>query len=297
MTRSASPLRYPGGKACLYDLAIRFISINELRERQYIEPYSGGCGLALNLLFSGHVTKIHLNDLDRSVWAFWKSVLDHTEELLNLINNSPVDIVEWDRQRSVQFRKQEAGIVELGFSTFFLNRTNRSGIIHSGGVIGGRAQAGDWKLDCRYNRADLVKRIKRISQYKNRISVYNEDAETFMDRLGPDINSSAIMYIDPPYYDKGSQLYRNSYRPSDHQRIAHKVAQLENPWFMTYDNVAAIRELYERYRSIELDIGYSIQTKRRGSEILVVSDGMRLPVEDQAVARRRQTISGTQEAA
>jgi DNA adenine methylase len=294
VTRSASPLRYPGGKACLYALTKQFLKINELRERQYIEPYSGGCGLALNLLFSGHVTKIHLNDLDRSVWAFWKSALDHTDELLKLISDVTVDLAEWERQRSVQFRKQDAGIVELGFSTFFLNRTNRSGIIHSGGVIGGKAQAGAWKLDCRYNKTDLSVRIQRVAQYRNRISVYNEDAELFMDRLGSDIPSSAVMYIDPPYYEKGSQLYRNSYRPSDHERIAQRVARLPSPWFMTYDNVAAIRNLYRDFESVELDIGYSVQTKRRGSEILVVSDGMMLPAEDQAIARQRPPTKFTE---
>jgi DNA adenine methylase len=297
LTRSASPLRYPGGKACLYDLAITFLSVNGLFERQYIEPYSGGCGLALNLLFSGHVTRIHLNDLDRSVWAFWKSVLDYTEDLLRLINDTPVNCAEWERQRSVQFRKHEADIIELGFSTFFLNRTNRSGIIHSGGLIGGKGQAGEWKLDCRYNKHDLCARIRRVAQYRNRITVYNDDAEAFMYRLGLDIPSSAVMYIDPPYYDKGSQLYRNSYRPSDHERIADRVAQLSNPWFMTYDNVAAIRKLYENYKSVELDIGYSVQTKRRGSEILVVSNGMRLPVDDQAVALLRQRNGRAQKAA
>lgn len=284
MSRTASPLRYPGGKACLYDLATKFLAENELNQRNYVEPYSGGCGLALSLLYTGHVTQVHLNDLDRAVWAFWKSALDHNEQLAQLIETAVVSIDEWKRQRELQFRKADADILELGFSTFFLNRTNRSGIIHSGGIIGGKSQAGEWKIDCRFNREDLGKRVRRIAKYRNRISVYNEDAETFMDRIGTSIPDTSVMYIDPPYYEKGSQLYKNAYRKSDHERIANRISRLTNPWFLTYDNVPAIRNLYSEFKSVELDIGYSVQTKRRGSEILVASRNLRLPNEDITLA-------------
>ncbi len=277
MSRTASPLRYPGGKACLYDLTTKFLAENDLNQRNYVEPYSGGCGLALSLLYTGHVTQIHLNDLDRAVWAFWKSALDQNEQLARLIETAVVSIDEWERQRELQFRKADADILELGFSTFFLNRTNRSGIIHSGGIIGGKSQAGEWKIDCRFNRDDLSKRVRRIAKYRNRISVYNEDAEIFMDRIGVSIPNTSVMYIDPPYYEKGSQLYKNSYRKSDHERLANRISILTNPWFLTYDNVPAIRSLYSEFESVELDIGYSVQTKRRGSEILVVSRNLQLP--------------------
>lgn len=284
MSRTASPLRYPGGKACLFDLATQFLSENSLSQRHYVEPYSGGCGLALSLLYKGHVSQIHLNDLDRAVWAFWKSALDHNEKLIDLIRTADVSLEEWERQREIQFRKADAEILELGFSTFFLNRTNRSGIIHSGGIIGGKAQSGEWKMDCRFNRDDLSKRVQRISKYGNRISVYNEDAESFMDRIGNSIPGNSVMYIDPPYYEKGSQLYKNSYRKSDHERIANRISRLTNPWFLTYDNVQPIRTLYSDFESVELDIGYSVQTKRRGSEILVVGNNLKLPVDDVAFA-------------
>ena len=284
MSRSASPLRYPGGKACLFDIARLILSKNSLSQRSYAEPYSGGCGLALSLLFEGHVSQVHLNDLDRSVWAFWEAVLTDTDALLKLIENAEVTVSEWERQRLVQARKADADVLELGFSTFFLNRTNRSGIIHSGGMIGGKAQAGEWKLDCRFNKTDLATRIRRVAKYAERIKLYNEDAESFLGRVGGTVPANSVLYIDPPYYEKGSQLYRNSYKRGDHERIAEKLAELSCPWFLTYDNVEPIRELYRAYSSVELDIGYSVQTKRRGSELLVVGPGLVLPVSDLALA-------------
>lgn len=279
VSRSASPLRYPGGKACLYNLAIHLMKVNGLHERSYVEPYSGGCGLALSLLFSGHVTQVHLNDLDRSVWAFWKTVVDHTDEFVGRIATTEITVAEWERQRVIQTQKDNAEIIDLGFSTFFLNRTNRSGIIHSGGIIGGKSQDGLWKMDCRFNKPDLIKRIKRVAQYRNRIKLYNEDAEVFLNRVGATIPNTSLIYIDPPYHDKGSLLYRNSYRPGDHSRIAQRLASLDAPWFMTYDNVKPIRELYDQYPQVELDIGYSMQTKRRGSELLLAAKELKLPFE------------------
>jgi DNA adenine methylase len=285
VSRSASPLRYPGGKACLYDLAVDFLVTNSLHQRCYIEPYSGGCGLALSLLFAGHVSQIHLNDLDRSIWAFWSAVLDHTDEFIDRVASTSVTADEWERQRTLQSQKQTADVLDLAFSTFFLNRTNRSGIIHSGGMIGGKAQSGTWKLDCRYNKLDLIERIKRVSKYRGRIFAYNENAEVFLAQLGKSIPSTGVLYVDPPYFEKGSKLYKNSYRSEDHRRIAELLSRINNPWFLTYDNVPPIRKLYSAFSSVELDIGYSVQTKRRGSEILVVSEGLSLPTENQRSVR------------
>jgi len=284
MSRLASPLRYPGGKACLYKLATALLSMNGLQQRVYAEPYSGGCGLALSLLYSGHVSQIHLNDIDRSVWAFWQSIIYHTNDFINLVTSTDITVEEWQRQRLIQAQKESAEVLELGFSTFFLNRTNRSGIIHSGGVIGGKNQEGPWPIDCRYNKQDLVKRIHRVSQYKDRIFLYNEDAESFMGFSGKEYPQTAILYIDPPYFDKGSKLYKNFYKKKDHVRISDKISALRNPWFLTYDNVPSIRNLYGDYPTVELDIGYSVQVKRRGSELLVVSKGLRLPAETVASA-------------
>ena len=277
MSRSASPLRYPGGKACLFDITAEIINHNHFAQRHYVEPYSGGCGLALSLLFAGHVSHVHLNDLDRSIWAFWHSVVTQCDAFLDLLESAELSVSEWDRQREIQSRKASADALELGFSTFYLNRTNRSGIIHSGGIIGGREQLGDYKIGCRFNKSDLKQRIRRVNLYRGRIHLYNEDAEDFLSRAGIDFPATSLTYIDPPYYEKGSSLYRNSYLRADHRRLLRVFQDLEMPWFLTYDNVEPIQSLYADFRSCELDIGYSAQTKRRGSELLVFSDRLEPP--------------------
>ena len=179
MTNAASPLRYPGGKSCLYGLMASILHLNNMNRRDYAEPYAGGCGLALALLYGGHVADIHINDIDPSIWAFWHCVLERSDDLVAKIIGTPVTVDEWLKQREIHRKQDITDNLELGFSTFFLNRTNRSGIIKGAGVIGGLNQSGNYKIDCRYNVDELIRRIRRIKKYKDRIHLTNLDALFF----------------------------------------------------------------------------------------------------------------------
>lgn len=274
--RSNSPLRYPGGKSTLYGVVAEILRANDLRLGHYCEPYAGGCGLALSLLFNGDVSDIHINDLDRAVWSFWDTVLNRPNELNALVEATPITLEEWERQRGVYLAQDDRDPTGLGFSMFFLNRTNRSGVIKSAGVIGGRAQKGNYTIDCRFNRQDLVRRITRISKYSARIHLYNEDAVKFMKQSEKVLPEKSIFCIDPPYFSKGSKLYTNFYAPDDHKDVAKVISSLKRPWIVTYDDQPEIRKLYSTWRRFRLDLNYSLQEKRVATELFIASKGLRL---------------------
>jgi DNA adenine methylase len=279
MARSTSPLRYPGGKTCLYDLTARILRLNRLERAHYAEPYAGGCGLALSLLFGGHVSDVHLNDVDRSVWAFWNAVLNDTEALVGLIMDARVDMDQWHQQRQIYLNQDDYDDLTVGYATFFLNRTNRSGIIKGGGVIGGLGQTGNYKIDCRFNKPDLAKRIRRIAKYRSRISLHRKDALLFIEEMDDTLPERSFFCIDPPYFNKGSSLYTSFYNPADHLAVSQAVLGLQKPWILTYDNTPEISHLYKARRQFSFDVNYSVQTKRIGSELLVASKGLILPGE------------------
>lgn len=279
MPHIASPLRYPGGKSCLYPLVAKLLRDNRLERRHYAEPFAGGCGLALALLYGGHVSDIHINDVDASIWAFWCSVLEHTDELTHRIRKTPITIGEWRAQRDIHLRMDVDDPISLGFATFFLNRTNRSGIIKAAGVIGGLDQTGPYKLDCRFNRNDLERRIRRVAKYRNRIHLTRRDALAFIEDTHLSLPKSTFFCVDPPYFSKGKGLYTSFYDPEDHRILAKAILCLQNPWIVTYDNIAAISCLYKDRRQYQFDINYSLETKRRGTELLIASKGLRIPVE------------------
>jgi DNA adenine methylase len=272
MAHTPSPLRYPGGKTSIWPLISKIISDNELSRGHYCEPYAGGCGLALTLLFKGFVHELHLNDIDRSIWCFWDAILNRTEDFIEKIVTTEVTINEWYKQREIQANKDNARDFDLAFSSFFLNRTNRSGVILKAGVIGGFSQDGKYKLDCRFNKQGLIDRIRRIEKYKHRIHLYNLDAIEFIHKTNATLTGNNVYCIDPPYFVKGSTLYTNFYEPKDHQQIADVLNNLDCPWLLTYDNSPSIQHLYQERRQHRFNLNYSAAHKRIGTELLIVSD-------------------------
>lgn len=274
-----SPLRYPGGKTAMVSLMVDILRANDLIDTPYAEPFAGGCGLALGLLFGGDVSEIHINDVDPSIWSFWHSVLERTEELTKLVAEADLTIDGWRRQREVHLEGDQSDPLRLGFAAFYLNRTNRSGIIKGAGVIGGLKQDGAYKIDCRFNREDLVRRIKRVAKYKSRIYLTQLDALDFLNLADKALPKRAMLCIDPPYFNKGSSLYTSFYRPDDHADLSKVIRGLERPWIVTYDNAPEIRVLYHDCAQFSFDVNYSVQTKRQATELLVGSPGLRMPTE------------------
>lgn len=270
-----SPLRYPGGKGKVADYFKQVFKENFLYDGIYIEPYAGGASVALALLFNEYASKIIINDIDRSIYSFWYSVLNLTDELCKLIIDTPVTLENWERQRHIQKDKQQQGLLEVGFSTFYLNRTNRSGILNAG-IIGGRQQTGEWKIDARFNKEELIERILKIAQYKNKIDLYNSDAVKLVQSLRNTLPQKSLFYFDPPYYIKGKDLYLNYYQDKDHQDIADEISKVSNQkWIVTYDDVSQIRNLYSNYRKKDFNLSYSAGSSNKvGKEIMIFSDNI-----------------------
>ncbi|MFG4620631.1 DNA adenine methylase, partial [Acinetobacter baumannii] len=227
-----------------------------LNNYNYIEPYAGGAGLALSLLFHRYVSNIHLNDIDISIWSFWYSILFKTDDFIELIKSTEITIDEWHQQKYIQNIKNEVDTLTLGFSTFFLNRTNRSGIIQKAGVIGGLEQKSKYPLDCRFNKKSLISKIEKISQYREFIHLYNMDAVNFIEEIEKKIEER-FFCIDPPYFKKGQSLYTNFYTPNDHEKLSKVIKKIEGQWILTYDNIIEIKNLYSNLPQYNFDLNYT----------------------------------------
>lgn len=282
MKKSISPLRYPGGKAKLYDRIKEILEKNKLTNKVYIEPFAGGCGLALLLLRNNMVDSLVLNDLDRSIYAFWYSILNYTDEFCNLIMSTEITLEVREKQKLIQKEKETADLLELGFSTFFLNRVNHSGVI-KGGPIGGLKQEGKYKLDCRFNKTRLIEQIKEIVSYKEKIRVTNLDVMEFINNELPTLPKDSFVFLDPPYYKKGPGLYVNFYKHEDHQNLAKEIInKIEQNWIVTYDNVEEIKEIYKDCYQQEFSITYTLKNKGKnsGSEVIIFKENLEINFEE-----------------
>jgi len=272
--RASSPLRYPGGKWRLAPLFARLISENFSAPPHYVEPYAGGASLALTLLQSNTVSRIYLNDLDPAIYAFWFSVLKHNKELCHLVQSVAVTPREWRRQKKIYTSGLAAGRLALGFATFFLNRTNHSGILN-GGMIGGKQQKGEWKLDARFNRTELVRRIKAIYKLRHRIRLSCLDATEFLRKAR--FTKRTLAYLDPPYFQAGRRLYLNFYEPEDHALVKNCATGLRCSWVVSYDDVPEMRKLYRDQSSRSVQLLHTARSARLGREVMFFSRNLRIP--------------------
>lgn len=285
-----SPLRYPGGKGKVANYVKLLFLANDMAGHEYAELYAGGASIALSLLFEEYASRIHINDLNVSVHAFWDAVLHDTDELCSRISKVSVTIDEWHRQKAVQ-QAEEPEPIDLAFSTFFLNRTNRSGIIE-GGIIGGKDQTGAWKLDARFNKTDLVRRIRKIARHASRITLTRLDAAEYLRNVVPALPQTTFFYLDPPYFVKGRGLYQNFYGPDDHAEVAGEVENLKRPWLVSYDAAPEIMALYGQHPMLTYGLSYSAADRYRGAEVMFFSRGLVRPDVDSPAKVRGRVVQG-----
>lgn len=270
-----SPLRYPGGKGRLGAWMAELMRHNNISGGWYVEPYAGGAGVALHLLLMGYVNRIVINDLDPSIYAFWWSIINDTKGIVQRIIDTPITLEEREKQLSVYRSSCDHSLSAVGFASLFLNRTSRSGIL-TGGVIGGKNQTGKWKLDARFNKKELISRINLIAKYRDKIDVHQKDAIELIREISHHLPAQSLVYLDPPYYHKGGELYRNAYGHDDHQSVANAVRDLEVPWVVTYDDCDEIASLYDWADGGRFEIYYSASKKRRNETELVFYKGLEL---------------------
>lgn len=277
MAQYNTPLRYPGGKQRLAPFITEIIEANDLRGGAYIEPYAGGAGVALELLTKGVVSDVHLNDISKPLFAFWRSVLNQTDELCERIVSASMTVDEWKKQKAILTTYNRHNQIDVAFSLLYLNRCNRSGIL-SGGVIGGLNQSGNWKMDARFPTNELVRRIERIGSLRNRITVTSIDADEFLTSNVNSFPKKSLIYCDPPYYNKADRLYLNHYKPADHKTLANTIQSLVRiPWIVSYDSTPEVLELYSKRRHFEYSLQYNAGKAYKGREVFIFSDKMSIP--------------------
>jgi DNA adenine methylase len=277
MNRYCTPLRYPGGKQRLAPFITEVLRSNKLLGGHYAEPYAGGAGVAIHLLLSNHVEHIYLNDSSPAIYAFWRSIQINADEFCRRIASASLTVDEWRRQRYILKHTSGFPQIDVGFSLFYLNRCNRSGI-PNGGVIGGLNQQGRWKMDARFPRNELIRRVEAIAKNRERITATNLDAEVFIRQHVRKLPRRTLVYCDPPYYHQANRLYLDYYKPRDHVRLARTIQKhLKRPWLVSYDDVPEIRRCYTKRDHIFCKVQYNAARAYTGTEIFFASDELKLP--------------------
>lgn len=237
----------------------------------FYEPYAGSASLSLMLLENDVVKNAVINERDPLLYSFWDAVFHYTDELIHLIEHTPVTLETW--YLISEYRQPQHLIgktpVEKGFAGLFLNRTNFSGILKAN-PLGGKKQTSQYKIDCRFNKDRIIESIIELSGFSDRISIHGDDALDFLkSELKYKRRNACFVYLDPPYYKAGPELYRYYYTKEDHKNLAGYIKKQAFNWLISYDDDPEIRKLYKKSQFVDLYLDYSVRTSKRGAEILI----------------------------
>lgn len=272
--QAASPFRYPGGKGFLTpflaeELTLRFPTTKP----RFAEPYCGGAGAATNLLLDGKVEFLYLNDADIRIYSAWRAIVNETERFISAIYENSATIKNWERFLRILHDADDKYNFDVGFAAFFINRTSRSGVLLGSGPIGGYNQDGNWKIDARYYKDSLAKRVRALGLRRDSIQISNMDGLEFCRSLQKKfVLDQTFLFIDPPYVKAGSRLYHDGMTTAKHNSLAEWLVENNAPhWLLTYDDHPIVRENYSALQNLRLDVRYSLGRRRTESELLYMS--------------------------
>ena len=257
--------------------------LNGLGNQAIAEPFAGGAGASLTLLFLEETHKVYINDADPAIHDFWWTLTNRPKLFIDLLDKTPITMAEWRRQRDIYRSRGKVSRLRRAFAAFYLNRCNRSGIIMNGGPIGGIAQKGTWRLDARFNKIELRGRCERVAEYRDRIGVSGDDGLEFIDRHDTD---TTFFFIDPPYFEKGPTLYLNIANAGYHEALAARLRAMRHAsWVLTYDDCPEIRRMFEGWAVIRpFSLRYVAASRRTGKEVLITPKWMKLPTSQRSAA-------------
>ena len=286
-----SPLRYPGSKRRLVRYIENVLELNSLSPKLYIEPFVGGASVAINLLLENKVDQAILMDIDPYIANFWEIIFFDTEWLIDQIESIDVSLEKWHK-----FKKQNPQTKrEYALACLFLNRTSFSGIIRNEiGPLGGRDQKSEYKIDCRFPRKTLIKRIRKISEKRESIfGIWDCSWEIGINRImklqksGELPTEDLFLYFDPPFFERANKLYRHYFHADDHIKLRDVLIEMQDPWVLSYDAANQVESLYGKAlrnrkngaKRKNIDIYYSLAqlSERRVAKEVIISNLPKLP--------------------
>lgn len=276
MPLTINPLRYPGAKRALIPYIEELLIVNNLDRCCFIEPYAGSAVVGIELLQRKIICSLMLCEKDILLFAFWKCVFNKTNALCKKILDTPITIDTWKEMDMYRKEKKvnNKNLLNLGFAGLFYNRTNFSGILNAN-PIGGIEQKSQYDITCRFNKQKIIHTIKKIAELRNSVEVFYDDALNYLSYQDYRfIKQKCFIYFDPPYFEKGAQIYRHYYTNQDHVKLSVFVKKLRKvDWLISYDDSPFICNLYsdEKTQYCPLFIDYSCATKKRnkGNELLI----------------------------
>lgn len=265
-------IRYPGSKEKLaaelwrlFPDAITSSLFSAANRWEYREPFFGAGAIGFKILkHIHHRCRVWLNDVDADLVCMWQAVHSQPYQFCKLVHNFTPTV-----ERFYEYKERDgvddADPVERGFRKLALHRMSVSGFgAMSGGPIGGRSQqSSQYTVSCRWNPERIKRDVVRLNELLSSFDELRITAGDF-EPLLINAGEETFIYLDPPYFKKGEQLYKHNLSPLDHSRLAGAVRECMAHWVVSYDDHPEIRRLYSWAKFHDLYITYTNAVAKGG---------------------------------
>jgi len=280
-----SPLRYPGSKKYLVPYLVEIIKYNNLCPDVLIEPFVGGGNISMHFLIHNIVKSVIISDKDKLIYSFWKVLFTNPNYLVDFINKTEINLENFYKYKKIAKSNRRHKIEVLAEACIFLNRTSFSGLLTDRvGPLGGKSQTSKYKIDCRFNRKNLVEKIRKLTEFSENVTVLNHDWQDTIDYVTKLINvenkiEKPLFYIDPPFYKKADELYRFYFEQDEHESLCASILNLNYSWVLSYDNADEIIKMYKEQKceNINIEMPYSVNSNATRFEKELIITPLSLP--------------------
>ena len=256
------PLRYPGGK--YYALAQLRQFYSSLEHDEYREPFAGGA----TVFFSKHLVKYNwLNDIDKELINLYQVMANAPlrSQLVAMLSKEVASKQRWQEVRKLNPQTS----LGRAFKYYYLNRTSFSGKLSS--PAWGYRPKRSLPPERWYER--IIPCGRKLEHAKLTCLDFSEVIHA------PKVGKNLLLYVDPPYYSPPKHKhYVGGFEMKDHLRLRDLLRNTEYNFMLTYDDVPAIREMYDWAFIYPISFYYRVgnsQTqhgrRRRGSEIVITN--------------------------
>jgi DNA adenine methylase len=281
--------RYPGGKSKLRNSISEHLNVyaNKL-DLEYREPFFGGGSVGLKFISDNpQWKKVWINDKDLGVANLWTSVIRFPNELKKMVQDFKPSIEIFDKYKlellsNSTVSQNASEIVLHGFKKLAIHQISYSGLgTKSGGPLGGREQKSKYKIDCRWSPDYICKKIDKLHNQFSKLEIKHQSCTSFDFEDLVNSTENSFIYLDPPYYIKGNELYQFGFTKEDHKKMADVLKYTNHPWILSYDDCPEVRRLYSWAEINIIYVNYSITAtkdkqsgnrfSRNKSELLIFS--------------------------
>ena len=243
MTRLAPPMPYYGSKQTVGPKIAALLP----RHDHYVEPYAGSLAVLLAKRPSRMET---VNDLDKDLMAFWKTLRDQPDELERVCALTPHSRAEYEAAR-------DADLTALPD----LERARLVWVRLTQGRAGTLRQTG-WRHFQNPSTAGfgmpgyLAGYVSRLAPVADRLASVSLECRPALDLIAAyGRHEGVLLYVDPPYLGSTrARNYRHEMRSEEeHRELADALKACKASAVLSGYHSPLYDELYDGWQRVEID--------------------------------------------